>query len=86
MQAMPSPPTTTDQPSNAHAILSQTLSVIAAIAGLTAVRLLLLLSVIGAFYLATIAASNQSNASLFVMIAYSVLTVLPLVWLESRKR
>jgi hypothetical protein len=67
-------------------LLAQTLGVIAAIAGLTATRLLLLLAVSGAFYLATIAARSQSNASLFVMVAYAVLIVLPLVWLDSTKR
>lgn len=75
----PAPPTNS-------ILLAQTLGVIAGIAGLTATRLLLLLAVCGAFYLATIAANTQSNASLFVLIAYAVLIVLPLVWLDSTKR
>lgn len=75
----PAPPTNS-------VLLAQTLGVIAGIAGLTATRLLLLLAVCGAFYLATIAANTQSNASLFVLIAYAVLIVLPLVWLDSTKR
>jgi hypothetical protein len=79
--AAPTPPA-----SDNSALLAQTLGVIAAIAGLTATRLLLLLAVCGAFYLATIAASTQSNASLFVLVAYAVLIVLPLVWLDSNKR
>lgn len=83
-QMAPPPPPIPER--DAHALLSQTLGVIAAIAGLTAARLLLLLAVCGAFYLATIAANTQSNASLFVLVAYSVLIVLPLVWLDSTKR
>lgn len=67
-------------------ILAQTLGVIAGIAGLTATRVLLLLAVLGAFYLATIAANTQSNASLYVLIAFAVLIVAPLVWLDSTKR
>jgi hypothetical protein len=77
----PAPPPPTNS-----ALLAQTLGVIAGIAGLTATRLLLLLAVLGAFYLSTIAANTQSNASLFVLIAYAVLIVLPLVWLDSTKR
>lgn len=66
--------------------MAQTLGVIAGIAGLTATRVLLLLAVSGAFYLANIAATTQSYPSLAVLIAYAVLIVLPLVWLDSHKR
>jgi hypothetical protein len=82
--ASPAPTNKSDQAQD-H-LLAQTLGVIAAIAGLTATRVLLLLAVIGAFYLATIAANTQSNPSLYVLIAYAVLIVLPLVWLDSNKR
>lgn len=54
----------------------------AAIARVLAVRLQLLLSLIGAFALALGAMAWQSPAGLYVLIAYSALTVLPLVWLE----
>lgn len=80
--AAPQSPETTDT----SLLLSQTLAIIAAISGLTASRLLLLLAVCGAFYLATIAAGSQANSALFVLIAYAVLIVLPLVWLDSGKR
>lgn len=66
--------------------MAQTLGIIAGIAGLTATRVLLLLAVSGAFYLATVAANTQSYPSLAVLIAYAVLIVLPLVWLDSHKR
>lgn len=87
--ATSSPDIQTEQPqpppdvAQTQAMLAQTLGVIAAIAGLTAVRLLLLLAVVGAFYLATIAANNPIGAALYVLVAYCVLIVLPLVWLES---
>ncbi len=72
---------------NSHsAILAQTLGVIAGIAGLTATRLLLLMAVAGAFYLATIAARSETNPALYVLVAFAVLIVLPLVWLDSTKR
>jgi hypothetical protein len=80
-----SPPTSEPTNDAQQAMLSQTLGVIAAIAGLTAVRALLLLAVAGAFYLATIAASGPPS-SLYVLIAYAVLIVLPLVWLDSTRR
>jgi FtsH-binding integral membrane protein len=86
-------PQTTTETSNAPAsgeqtllLLSQTMAVLAAIAGLTSARLLLLLVVCGAFYLATIAANTQSNASIAVLVVYAVLIVLPLVWLDSTVR
>lgn len=89
MTAVPesaAPPAPVKDTAATQALMVQTLGVIAAIAGLTAVRLLLLLAVGGAFYLATVAASTQSNASLFVLVAYAVLIVLPLVWLDSGRR
>jgi len=67
-------------------MLAQTLGVIAGIAGLTATRVLLLLAVLGAFFLATIAARAETNPPLYVLVAFSVLIVLPLVWLDSQKR
>jgi hypothetical protein len=79
---MSAPEPTTDQ----TAILAQTLGIISAIAALTAVRLLLLLAVVGAFYIAVIAAMSPAMGPLWVLIAYAVLIVLPLVWLDSNKR
>jgi hypothetical protein len=87
-EANPMPPpapiqtTAEPRPSDNTALLAQTMGVIAAIAGITATRILLLLAVSGAFYLATQAISAQSTASLLVLVAYCAFTVLPLVALE----
>lgn len=53
-----------------------------AIARILAVRLQLLLALIGAFVLAEGAMASQSNAGLLVLIAWAVLTIMPLVFLE----
>lgn len=75
----PSPPAST-------VLLSQTLGVIAAIAGLTGTSILLLMAIVGAFYIAVIAAQRESLTCLYVFVAYAALAVLPLVWLDSDKR
>ncbi len=49
-------------------------------------RSLLLLSIIGAFVLAVMSLQRETQASLWVLIAYGVLVVLPIVWLEIRRR
>lgn len=54
----------------------------AAIARVLAVRLQLMLAVIGAFVLAMLAMQWQTLPGLFVLIAWNILTVLPLIWLE----
>jgi len=53
-----------------------------AIAFALSARLLILLSLVGAFTLALMAMQAQTNASLYVLIAYAVLVILPLIWLE----
>src|SRR5574337_941760 len=53
-----------------------------AISMILAVRLLLLLSIAGAFYLAVMAMDRLSNDSLLVLCAYCLLTVVPLVCLD----
>jgi hypothetical protein len=49
-------------------------------------RALLLLALLGAFVLAVIAATHETTASLYVLIAWCVLTILPIVFLEVRRR
>lgn len=49
-------------------------------------RALLLLALIGAFALATMAMLTPSTMRLLVLIAFATLVVLPCVWLEIRKR
>lgn len=58
---------------------------LAAIAAVLATRLLLLLAILGGFVLAVLALRNGSPQALATTIAYAVLVVLPLTWLESRK-
>jgi hypothetical protein len=53
-----------------------------AVAAVLAVRLHLLLTLIGAFVLAMGAMQYQSTAGLLVLIAWCCLAILPLVWLE----
>jgi hypothetical protein len=63
--------------------------VLAAFAGLgyaLSARALLLLALIGGFVLAVMAIRIGSTAALLVLIAYGVLVMLPLVFLEVRKR
>ena len=57
-----------------------------AIARVLAVRFLLLLSVVGAFVLASMAMASQSPMSLSILCAYAALTVIPLVWLDRTGR
>ena len=49
-------------------------------------RSLLLLALIGAFVLAVMAMQSQTMASLEVLVAYSVIAILPIAYLEVRKR
>lgn len=56
------------------------------VARILAVRLILLLSVIGGFVLGVMAMMAQSWPSLAILTSYACLTVLPLVWLEVGQR
>ncbi|MGB6501649.1 MAG: hypothetical protein WBG19_09705 [Thermoplasmata archaeon] len=61
---------------------SAIVAVIRAISAILAVRLFLLLSVIGSFVLAYLAMLDTTTHSIWVLVAYCVLTVLPLVFLS----
>lgn len=63
-------------------ISDQINAVFAAISRVLAVRLQLLLSLLGAFALAVMAMQWQSSAGLWLLIAWCLLTVIPLVALE----
>jgi hypothetical protein len=71
------PQTTSRPPPTPSALIA----VFTAIAKILAVRLQLLLALIGAFVLALLAMSWQSNIGLAVLAAYCCLTVIPLIWL-----
>lgn len=58
------------------------IGVLAALATLLAARLLLLLSIAGAFVLALLAVRAESNGALAVLVAFCLLTVIPVVVLD----
>lgn len=60
--------------------------VLQAIATLLAVRLMLMLALLGGFALAVMALHTGSWQAAGVMVAYAVLVLLPLVWLERNPR
>lgn len=61
---------------------SAALGAFVAIANVLAARVLLLLSGIGAFALAWVAAHSEGWMPLYVLIAYGLLVVGPLAWLD----
>lgn len=87
--APPPPPTPDFGPAIAAAVERQaklrdgaTDAAYRAVASVLAVRVQLLLSLIGAFVLALFAMQWQSPAGLYVLIAFCALTILPLVALH----
>jgi hypothetical protein len=74
----------TQQTQNQGRINAQVLAVVIALCRVLAVRFLLFLSLIGAFVLALEAMQRQTLPALAVLVAYSVLTIGPLVALELR--
>lgn len=69
-------------PSARAAADSAAVATLAAIASVLAARLLLLLGAIGAFALAWVAAHSDGVMPLYVLIAYGLLVVGPLAWLD----
>lgn len=61
---------------------SQLLTVLRAISRILAIRLLLFLSLVGGFALAVMAMVQQSWLSLALVVAFVLLTVAPLAYLE----
>lgn len=59
---------------------------LAASAAVFATRLILMTALVGAFVLAIMAVQSGSWLSLGVLVAYAILIVIPLVWLETRTR
>jgi hypothetical protein len=62
------------------------LSVLHALAALLAIRWLLMIAGLGAFALAYWSLQVGTPLALATLISYAVLIVIPLVWLESRKK
>lgn len=69
------------KPSAAATASAHILVAILAVSKVVAVRLQLLLALVGAFVLALMAMAQQSYLGLAIFGAYCVLTVIPLVWL-----
>ena len=72
----------TPEPRGADAIIGT----LTAIASILAVRLLLLLALVGGFVVAVMALRDGGYQAAGVLVAYAVLIVIPMVWLESRPR
>jgi hypothetical protein len=82
----PSIPAPTAAPSSPEPRPGPIVAAVKVIARILAVRLILLLSVLGGFVLGVMAMVAQSWPGLAILIAYALLTVLPLVWLEVGQR
>lgn len=61
------------------------LAAMTGLGSLLAVRLILALSVVGAFSLAYIAITSPSPNGLFVLLAYAVTVIFPLVYLSAKR-
>lgn len=61
------------------------MDMIEAITMVLSARMMLLITLIGAFVLATGAMFNPTGMRLAILCAYSLLTILPCVWIETRK-
>jgi hypothetical protein len=77
-------PMATPEPVKNHILsaLDTFLPVFGALATILAVRLFLLLAIIGSFVLAKMAMKDTSDHSMYVLISYCLLTVIPLVYLD----
>lgn len=74
----PPPPAATPAPAINSAVLAAMLGSMRAIALILAVRLLLLLSLVGAFWLGCVAMNRGTWMALGILIAFAAFTVLPL--------
>lgn len=66
--------------------LATVVGVFAALGYALSARALLLLALVGGFVLSVMAMNAQTQATLFVLVAYALLIVLPIVALEIRRR
>lgn len=79
-QPLPEPPVIVQRVGIPEAILS----VFAALGFALSARLLLLLAIIGAFVLAMMAMQNTSYQTIGIFVAYALLVIVPLVYLETK--
>jgi hypothetical protein len=66
--------------------ISRTVEAFRALGWALSARALLLLALIGAFVLATLASLHESQATLEVLVAWCLLTIGPITFLEVRRR
>ena len=78
----PSVAQTPERPNPALAALNRLLPVFGALAAVLAIRLFLLLAVVGAFVLSEDVLASSAEKGLWVLIAYCLFTILPLVWMD----
>ena len=78
----PAPTTPTPQPSTLDVVVGA----FAALGYALSARALLLLSLIGAFVLSLMAITSQTMPALEVLVAYCCFTVIPVAYLEIRRR
>lgn len=84
---MISVPTQTPTPTPAQpSTLEVVVTAFGALGYALSARALLLLALIGAFVLAVMSITTQTPASLYVLVAYCVFTVIPVAYLEVRRR
>lgn len=70
------------QSSVSASVVGAALGVFQALSALLAVRLLLLMTLAGGFFLADLAMNHQTAISVWVLIAYSVLVIFPISVIE----
>ena len=84
MEAFQAPTPTPAQPQ--HSTLDVVITAFAALGYALSARALLLLSLIGAFVLSLLAITSQTLPALEVLLAYCCFTVIPVAYLEVRRR
>ncbi len=79
-------PTPMEQPAPKSSSLGTAIEVFRALGFALSARAILLLAIVGAFVLAVMAMLSQTQEGLFVLVAYSCLTVIPAMILEIKRR
>lgn len=91
LEALAGAPIPASEPAAPRVIVKRALpdrEILSAMAGLgsvLAVRLMLLLAVVGAFLLAYLAMTGTNTMGLYVLVAYALTIVAPLVWLSTKR-
>ena len=86
MEVLSAPPPAPTIPTPQPSTLDVTVAAFAALGYALSARALLLMSLIGAFVLSLMAITSQTLPALEVLIAYCCFTVIPVAYLEIRRR